>query len=107
MKPTARSSMYWSFSWSAPMAGCDINTSPQRFIRRESPPISSTPLAVAALHRIGLASPGVGSKRKYNRGVELDSRVSIEADYCSWLQEQASILRRLRSSALDWENLAE
>jgi hypothetical protein len=33
--------------------------------------------------------------------------VSINADFCGWLYDQASALRRLRPSALDWQNLAE
>jgi len=33
--------------------------------------------------------------------------VSIDVDFCAWLDDQASALRRLRPGALDWENLAE
>jgi hypothetical protein len=33
--------------------------------------------------------------------------VSIDVDFCAWLHDQASTLRHLRPSALDWENLAE
>jgi Domain of unknown function DUF29 len=39
--------------------------------------------------------------------VNLPQEVSIEADFCEWLYRQASILRHLRPSMLDWENLAE
>ena len=39
--------------------------------------------------------------------VELSPSVSIATDFYRWLHDQASILRRLRPSPLDWENLAE
>jgi len=39
--------------------------------------------------------------------VALGTAVSIDADFYGWLHDQASVLRRLRPSALDWRNLAE
>jgi hypothetical protein len=41
------------------------------------------------------------------QGEESSPAVSIDADFYLWLHDQASTLRRLRPSALDWENLAE
>lgn len=41
------------------------------------------------------------------RMVESSSAVSIDADFYGWLLDQASALRRLRPSALDWQNLVE